>query len=51
MTQMTLGLVVGAVLMALAAGLAFIGAACSGQFDDLEEAKYQMMRPDEEDPS
>lgn len=50
MTQLTLGLVVGAVLMALGAGLAFIGAVCSGQFDDVEEAKFQMLREDEEGP-
>lgn len=49
MTQMTLGLVIGAVLMALAAGLAFAGAALTGQFDDVEEAKFQMMRADQED--
>ncbi|MDF1563643.1 MAG: cbb3-type cytochrome oxidase assembly protein CcoS [Deltaproteobacteria bacterium] len=46
MTLMTLILLASAVLMAAGAGLIFAWAARSGQFDDMEEAKYQMLRED-----
>lgn len=49
MSLMTLILLATAVLMAVSAGLVFAWAAGSGQFDDPEEAKYQMLR--EETPS
>ncbi len=46
---MTIALLCGALLMALAAGTAFLWAARSGEFDDIEEAKYVMLRSPEEE--
>ncbi len=47
MSPMTLGLMIGGVLMAVAAACIFAWASLDGQFDDLEEAKYQMLREEE----
>jgi len=49
MTAMTLCLIAGGLATAAAAALAFAAAVRSGQLDDLEETKFQMLR-EEHDP-
>ncbi len=44
MDVMTLGLLAGALLMALGSGLVFVAAARSGQFDEIEDVKFQLLR-------
>jgi cbb3-type cytochrome oxidase maturation protein len=43
---LTLCLILGGLAMGLAAGLVFVAAARSGQMDDLEDVKFQMLRKD-----
>ncbi|MHB8875375.1 MAG: cbb3-type cytochrome oxidase assembly protein CcoS [Myxococcaceae bacterium] len=47
MTALTLCLLAGALLSAAAGGLLFVGAVRAGQLDDVEEAKFRMLREDE----
>jgi cbb3-type cytochrome oxidase maturation protein len=47
MTALTVCLIASGLATALAAALFFAGAVRSGQFDDLEEEKYRMLREDE----
>lgn len=49
MTTMTICLLAGALVMGLAGGLAYWLAARTGQLDDIEEAKYQMLRGNSDD--
>ncbi len=44
MSALTLGLLAAALSMGLAGALAFAWAARNGQFDDLEDVKYQLLR-------
>ena len=46
MTALTLCLIAGAIASAVAAALVFAGMVRSGQLDDLEETKFQMLRED-----
>jgi len=48
MTAMTLLLLGGALCMGFSAALVFVLAARSGQFDDLEDTKYQLLRDDDD---
>jgi nitrogen fixation-related uncharacterized protein len=45
---LTLALILGGLAMAAAAGFLFVGAVRSGQMDDLEDVKFQMLREDNE---
>ena len=49
MTILTICLLAGALLMGLAGGLAFLLAVRTGQLDDVEEPKYQMLRGNSDD--
>ncbi len=49
MTTLTICLLVGAIFMGLAGGLAYLLAVRTGQLDDVEEAKYQMLRGNSDD--
>ena len=44
MTTLTICLIAGGLATAIAAALAFAAAVRSGQLDDLEETKFQMLR-------
>ncbi len=44
MDVMTLGLLVGALLMAIGGGLVFVAAVRSGQFDEIEDVKFELFR-------
>jgi hypothetical protein len=46
-TLLTIALLGGALLMAGSAGLVFILAVRRGQFDRIEDVKYQMLREEE----
>jgi nitrogen fixation-related uncharacterized protein len=46
-TALTLCLILGGLCTAAAAGLAFAGLVRSGQLDDLDEAKFRMIREDD----
>lgn len=46
MTVLTMCLIAGGLASALAAAMAFVAAVRSGQLDDLEETKFQMLRED-----
>ncbi len=46
MSLTTLSLILGGIAMGLAAGLWFVVAVRSGQMDDLEDVKFQMLRED-----
>ncbi len=48
MSTLTIVLLVGGLCMGVAGMLIFVAAARSGQFDDIEEVKYRMLREDEE---
>jgi cbb3-type cytochrome oxidase maturation protein len=45
-TLLTLALILGGLAMAAAAGFLFVAAVRSGQMDDLEDVKFQMLRED-----
>ena len=49
MTLLTIGLIAGATLMAAAGGVLFVLAVKKGQFDDIEDTKFQILREDEAD--
>ncbi len=49
MTAMTLLLLGGALCMGTAGALIFVLAARSGQFDDLEDTKYQLLRENDDE--
>jgi cbb3-type cytochrome oxidase maturation protein len=49
MTILTLCLLLGGLFMGLAGGLAYVLAVRTGQLDDPEEAKYQMLRGNSDD--
>lgn len=49
MSSLTFGLLLGGLLMAIAAGAIFIAALRAGHFDDIEAVKYQMFRDGEDD--
>jgi cbb3-type cytochrome oxidase maturation protein len=44
---LTICLIAGGVVLAIAAAIAFTASVKGGQFDDLEETKYQMLREDD----
>jgi cbb3-type cytochrome oxidase maturation protein len=44
---MTVCLIASGLVMAAGAAFFFVAAARSGQFDDMEEEKYRMLREDE----
>lgn len=46
MSLLTLCLILGGLAMAAAAGFLFVAAVRSGQMDDLEDVKFQMLRED-----
>ena len=48
MTTLTICLIAGGLATAIAAALVFTAAVRSGQLDDLEETKFQMLREDHE---
>lgn len=47
MTALTLCLIVGGLVLAASAAMAFAGAVRGGHLDDLEETKFQMIREKE----
>ncbi len=46
MSLLTLALILGGLAMAAAGGFLFVAAVRSGQMDDLEDVKFQMLRED-----
>jgi cbb3-type cytochrome oxidase maturation protein len=48
MNLLTLSLILGGLAMGLGAGLWFAVAVRSGQLDDLEDVKFQMLREDDD---
>ncbi len=49
MTTLTFCLLVGGLCMGLAGGLAYVLAVRTGQLDDVEDIKYQMLRGNSDD--
>ncbi len=47
MSLLTLSLILGGLAMGLSAGLWFVLAVRSGQLDDLEDVKFQLLREDD----
>ncbi len=49
MNTLEIGLLAGGLLMAMSATLVFIWGVRTGQFDNLEETKYQMFHEEDDD--